>query len=823
MNWYGISSLSAAITILCLGFFVYLKNRKNSVNIIFALTNLCLAAWAFGDFIFSFGFLTDAVALIWAKICHIGAVFVPVMVVHFFFAIGKIKWKKRVFQVAYLISAILLIFDLATPFFIKEISSAVIFGFSRKVMVGGPAYTFFTLFMAWALVYGFYQLFRKYKKLLGHKQHQIKYIFFAAGVAFTASFIYFIPTIFGINIPPIDNLFLVAYMGIIAYAIVRHELMDISIIIKRATIYSSVTAVIAFSYISLVLFFDAVFRGFSGHERMVPSVLAAIIIAFTFAPLKQVMQRRVDKLFKKAYNPAEILKELGEILSSVFRMDELLEKILSYLPGTMGISESCIILKDKRTGNYTVKLARGAGMNSEPVRMKRNGHLVRRLGRKKKVIIREVFEQRASSKNNMEGLLEGLGGEMRSLKAEVAVPILAAGELLGVLCLGNKESGDVFTREDTDLFMTLSPEIAIAIENARLYTRVVEDRVHQENILSSMASGLVAIDANRRITLFNKEAQRVFNLDGAGTRGKSINVLPEQISYFLDKALDNVCYSGHEVLLPSEKKEIPLAVSTSLLKTPREETIGSLFVFTDLTENKRMEAYLRQSERLAALGTLAAGIAHEIKNPLTFLKTVSQISVDKFDDEDFRKNFSRLAGREVTRIDNVVSQLLDFARPSPQAFKKLEIKQLIEETMVLAASEITSSGVRIIKSFPAGANPALLGDAGQMKQVFLNLLLNSIEVISEKGQVKIEVELLPDAVKPQKILIKFSDTGKGISPKDVPHVFDPFFTRKTHGMGLGLAIVSRIVKEHRGSIEVKSKVGKGTTFSILLPALKEEG
>jgi signal transduction histidine kinase len=247
------------------------------------------------------------------------------------------------------------------------------------------------------------------------------------------------------------------------------------------------------------------------------------------------------------------------------------------------------------------------------------------------------------------------------------------------------------------------------------------------------------------------------------------------------------------------------------------------------------------SEKLASLGTMAAGMAHEIKNPLVSIRTFTQILEQKWQDEEFRKKFSSIIPHEIDHINRIAESLLKFGRPMKPELSKVDVNALLDEVLLLFESETKKYNVRVTKTL--AALPEITGDAGQLQQVFVNIIKNAIEAMHDKGGELIvksdvgEVTLLGKLGRQGRkrgeemvwgeeeelqrpipaVFVEISDTGEGISDENLKSLFDPFFTTKMTGTGMGLPITLRIIEEHKGSIKVKSQVGKGTTFIITLP------
>ena len=227
------------------------------------------------------------------------------------------------------------------------------------------------------------------------------------------------------------------------------------------------------------------------------------------------------------------------------------------------------------------------------------------------------------------------------------------------------------------------------------------------------------------------------------------------------------------------------------------------------------EEQLRLADRLSALGKLSAGIAHEVRNPLASIKGTAEIISDKFKPGDKEYEFVKILIKEVNRLDTVVAEFLDFARPKPPELKSSNINYIIQSVLKLTEHEIAKSRINLNTRFKEGL-PSISVDPEQMKQVFLNLIINAVQAMPDGGTLKIDSHQ-----NKSEIVCEFSDTGMGISKEQQKNLFTPFFTSKTTGTGLGLAIVHRILESHKGKIMFTTKENQGTTFTISLPILAE--
>lgn len=235
-----------------------------------------------------------------------------------------------------------------------------------------------------------------------------------------------------------------------------------------------------------------------------------------------------------------------------------------------------------------------------------------------------------------------------------------------------------------------------------------------------------------------------------------------------------------------------------------------------LVRNEQLFARLRRAERLVAVGTLAAGLAHEIRNPLVSIKTFVQLLPEKFNDHEYRRTFSRIASQEVDRINALVGDLLRLARPSTAARGPVDLAAIIDRSLFLLQNELDGVGITVVRQLPPGPL-SVVGDGPALQRLFTNLFLNAVQAMGPGGRLAVSAAAAPG--RQGWFVLRVADTGGGIDPASISRVFDPFFSGRADGSGLGLALVHAIVDEHGGEISVDSEPGRGTVFTILLPAM----
>jgi len=352
------------------------------------------------------------------------------------------------------------------------------------------------------------------------------------------------------------------------------------------------------------------------------------------------------------------------------------------------------------------------------------------------------------------------------------------------------------------------------------------------DIVQSLDSGLLTIDSHGKITSCNKTAQRILGLDSHEMEQNHIQQLFPDIDETLFTMEDNSPkvnpYQRYETTFGDKTgKTLFLGFSVSPLRDNNDRVTGKTFIFQDITTFKEMEEQINRSDRMATIGQFAAGIAHEIRNPLTSLSGSIQVLKGELNLRGTNRHLMDIILRESERLNNLITDFLLFAQPSKINKEKMNIGQVIDETLELFKnSPGHNRAIKIVKYLKDEI--FVLGDQYQLKQLFWNLFINAAQIMPNGGELRVKLETVnADGATgrlqgaKQKDMTPFakisvSDTGNGINPDEKEKIFEPFFTTKEGGTGLGLAIVHRIVENHDGFISVNSQLNKGTTFDIFL-------
>jgi two-component system, NtrC family, sensor histidine kinase HydH len=339
-------------------------------------------------------------------------------------------------------------------------------------------------------------------------------------------------------------------------------------------------------------------------------------------------------------------------------------------------------------------------------------------------------------------------------------------------------------------------------------------KTYTENVVESMADGLISIDEQGRIVTLNRRAGELLLAKEEDIKGKEISQIAGRSFHDLSTESGEII-RGREVEVEDPSgRVIPLSLSAAPVKDETGRGMGSVLLLRDLREIRDLQEKVRRSEHLASLGRLAAGVAHEIRNPLSSIRGFAQYFGNRLKGRPEEENYAAIMVKEVDRLNRVVTELLDFARPREPQRQRISVEEILDHSLALLESELTGKEVRIKREFQAGIPPAS-ADRDQISQAFLNLLLNSLESMAGGGEIRISVKETPDR---SALEIVIADTGRGIPPGDREKIFEPFFSTKRKGTGLGLAIVHQIIENHGGAIAVESREGSGTAFRITLPA-----
>ena len=369
------------------------------------------------------------------------------------------------------------------------------------------------------------------------------------------------------------------------------------------------------------------------------------------------------------------------------------------------------------------------------------------------------------------------------------------------------------------------------VELCRRLEELADLKSYTDNILASLTNGIVTVDLDGRVVTLNPAAELMTGFFAGEVIGRYCTEVfaqtPELGDILMETIASRAATPGVATTLRRRNgRTLPVEISAAPLKGGEGKELGVIAAIRDLTVVRELEQRLRRSDRLAALGGLAAGLAHEIKNPLTSLLTFSRHLARRFDDEQFRAKFQSVVPRELERINGIVERLLELARPPRLSFATVRLPALLERAVELYAHEIESGDVRVVRQY-AHDLPVVWADPDALYQAVVNLVRNALEAMPSGGRLTLRTGwsdaphvALPGRRGPagaRRVRVEIEDSGVGIPAGEADRVFNPFFSTKDGGTGLGLALTHKIIEDHGGSIDFRSLPGGGTSFRMVLP------
>ena len=349
-----------------------------------------------------------------------------------------------------------------------------------------------------------------------------------------------------------------------------------------------------------------------------------------------------------------------------------------------------------------------------------------------------------------------------------------------------------------------------------IQTRTLRDvQAFRDLVFQSVGTGLIALDADHVITAFNRAAEEITGRPTGTTIGTPWStlfgaVLPlEPIAAVLSENA-RACMRQEIMLERPDGSVVPVRITFSTLRSGDDLRVGLMATCEDLSTIRAMEERMRQADRLATLGRMSANIAHEIRNPLASLRGAIETLTTETVPEPQRERLAQIVLRESDRLNAIIKNFLEYARPAPLTPSVVDVAAVIEEVLVLLEHRAQSSRVKIVSELPPELSWSL--DPQQLRQALWNLGLNAVQAMPGGGELRVTASSDHDWLE-----VAVGDTGEGISPGDLPHLFEPFFSTKAEGSGLGLALVHRIAQDHGGLVEARSTPGQGSVFTLRFP------
>jgi signal transduction histidine kinase len=642
---------------------------------------------------------------------------------------------------------------------------------------------------------------------------------------------YALPWAFGAN-PPLALQLTAVPLGLVplafASAIVRYRLRDVEVIIKRGLAYTAFLGASGLLYLAMRRTVGVVFADDSDQHNWVVAALATIVIVLLAQPVKDAVQNALDRVFyRDRYDYRRALVGFARDLNSDLDVVRLSQRLVTRVVETLVVDQMSLMLADERLGDFSS--IGDFGFHQPVPRLCRGSSFLARLDTNHTIALDDPISAARFDAEEVEF--------WRDHGIYYFVPCVFEGAAIAVLALGRKESDEPFNSEDLALLIAVAGQVATAIENGRLYRQLhlkAEElgrmREFNENILESLDDGLVVFDDQEQIVRWNHALEAFYGVTRADAVGRTLpDVFDAEFVEAVRAAREENPLGATLFKVPLQSRATPddadhteplgLLVNATVVPlqahSGSDSVDGTILLLENITERVRLEEQLQISEKMASIGLLAAGVAHEVNTPLTGISSFTQMLLENADPADPRTQILEKIERQTFRAAKIVNGLLTLSRPGTPGGERapVDLNTVVNDVYSLLEHQIEVGRIKVRREL--AQEPLLvMAIEHQLQQVFLNLFLNARDAMPKGGWLTVSTRTDGASV-----IAEVADTGSGIPPEQLARIYDPFFTTKAigRGTGLGLSISYGIVREHDGTIRCDSAVGQGTRFTLTLP------
>ena len=804
-----IASYGVAALLVVFAFLVWNASPHRLLNRRFTTFTLVTAVWALTVTAVHAGtYLTVSVPLSFAAGSLLAAMFVAFMHAY---APAEGLMARRVLHALIVVclstGVIFTILSLTTNLIAWHDASVSEKMFSRK---HGPLYPVFALYIFSTWATGIALFILKWRVARGRARAELRFVaagMIVPGIAAILTNVA-LPWITGRSgYGVISPYIALSFVAIIGHALIRRRMTDLRLVLHDGLTLALATLASLIPVIMLLYLFGPRFFGHLQASELT-MVLATIGLVVITVPLtRDVARRLLDRyVYRTRANYQRTLREASRALTRMLDLKRLLPFITTTVVEATGVDGVAIYLRDDGVFRRAIMHQRNETSGFVALEFAPASVIAALAQAQDAVVADEIGRRIADNADDV------LNDELLAAEWALLLPVISEDTLIAFIAVGSKRSGDPFYSEDLDLLMTLANQAGIAIKNARLYAQVVLANEYIGNIVATIESVVVAINAAGRVAMFNRAAERLTGLAADEVTGEPAAALPQCLrDPVLASAADGTARTLLEIELPGAARPRPVMCTTSPLRDPEGTVLGAVAVFSDLTPLKELEVERRRAERLAYFELLASGIAHEIKNPLVAIKTFTQLLPRRANEPTFVTDFGRIVGREVNRMEGVVDRLRTLAHPGRRPEHAIDVRVPLGEALEFIQATLDEKRITVAASL-GDAPCTVLGDHHNLEQLFLNLLMNAHEATPTGGAIGVAVTR-----ESEKVTVSVADTGPGIAPDLLDRIFEPFVTTKQRGSGLGLAISAAVAEAHGARLTPANHPGGGAIFSVEFP------
>ncbi|GEM_PF-3204990 len=881
MNWHALVPLVCLAANAMLLTLVLTKGIYNPTRRVFAALLGVSILWNL--FIFGMRTSPDApTALFWERLVALPACFFPLLYYHFALLLaGRKSSKEPILVLAYVLGMVLVALALTTDLVVSGVRRTA-WAWSPRP---GPLGILIAVSMYLYSLLGVLVLFRTYRHLRSHRErNRLAYVLLGSSFIFLGGLLDLAPVV-GIHVYPGTIVGDVVFAALITAAILRYELLDLKIVLRRGIVYAILGGLTGTVYLLMIFGVGKLPGMLSGQTKTIVAATAVGIAAILLWPLWGPIQHWIDRLLFPAHHDALlIVDQLGQRITRILQLDQLasiVEEEIGRAFGSEGVR--LLIHEDDRLWAPAVKGARGADWK----RSVRDGEpVIGWLQRERRPLTQEEIDTLPQFK----GLWKDEISYWRGIGSELLIPLSIKDRLVAILALGPKLSGREYDPQEHQLLSIVASQLAIAINNARLYEQTDEklrDRVAEltalntiaqsltkslelDEMLESIVSHVAQVMQARICTIRLVEGDELTIGAAVGYKDESARQhrikIDERLAHLIrdgeplviedlwaaevpesrrERAKQEGVHSflgvpmiskgkiigvlsiyeekphrfteGESSLLLTIANQAALAIENARLYERIREHAGELeqLVEERTKELKAIHAELLKSSKLAALGQLASGVAHELNNPLGAISGYLELLQEEMEFGPQEMEYMERIEKRIQQATKIVRELKSLGMPSEPVWQVVDVNDVLEETLTVLEWRLSLQQIEVQKEMSPDL-PLMHADPDQLEQVFINLIANARQAMREGGTFKVTSRQSRSG---EWVEIIFADTGKGIAKEHLNKIFDPFFTTRSpgKGMGLGLSVSHRIIKDHGGAIDVWSERGRGSVFRVALP------